>query len=37
MQNILIYIALLGIMLQAGCGTMFQNESGTPPLSLIHI
>jgi uncharacterized protein YceK len=31
MQNILIYIALLGIMLQAGCGTMFQNESGTPP------
>ncbi|WP_319581739.1 hypothetical protein [uncultured Pseudodesulfovibrio sp.] len=31
MRNILIYIALLGIMLQAGCGTMFQSESGTPP------
>ena len=23
MQNILIYIAMVGIMLQAGCGTMF--------------
>lgn len=31
MQNILIYIAMVAIMLQAGCGTMFDGQSGTPP------
>jgi len=31
MRNILIYIAMVGIMLQAGCGTMFESERSTPP------
>lgn len=31
MQNFMIYIALMGIMLQAGCGTMFQANETTPP------
>ena len=31
MRNILIYIAMVGIMLQAGCGTMFEAERSTPP------
>ena len=31
MQNILIYLAMIGIMLQAGCGTMFQTAETTPP------
>lgn len=31
MQNILVYIFILGIMLQAGCGTMFKAEETTPP------
>ena len=31
MQNILIYLAMIGIMLQAGCGTMFQAAETTPP------
>lgn len=31
MQNLLIYIAIVGIMLQAGCGTMFEAEETTPP------
>lgn len=30
MQNILIYIGMVAIMLQAGCGTMFDPESGAP-------
>ncbi|OIQ50678.1 hypothetical protein BerOc1_02619 [Pseudodesulfovibrio hydrargyri] len=31
MRNILIYLAMVGIMLQAGCGTMFQSRESTPP------
>lgn len=31
MQNILIYLAMIGIMLQAGCGTMFEGAQSTPP------
>lgn len=31
MQNLLIYVALVGIMLQAGCGAMFKTEETTPP------
>ena len=31
MQNILIYLAIVGIMLQAGCGTMFESAHTTPP------
>ncbi|WP_319542324.1 hypothetical protein [uncultured Pseudodesulfovibrio sp.] len=31
MQNFLIYLAIVGIMLQAGCGTMYQAEQTTPP------
>ena len=30
MQNLLIYLAMVGIMLQAGCGTMFEAEETTP-------
>jgi hypothetical protein len=30
MQNFLIYIAIVGIMFQAGCGTMFDAEETTP-------
>lgn len=30
MQNIFIYIGMVAIMFQAGCGTMFDPESGTP-------
>ncbi|WP_207264657.1 hypothetical protein [Desulfovibrio sp. Huiquan2017] len=30
MRNILIYIAMVGIMLQAGCGTMFENDRTSP-------
>lgn len=31
MQNFLIYLAIMGIMLQAGCGTVFQANETTPP------
>lgn len=31
MKNILIYLAIVGIMLQAGCGTMFEAAQSTPP------
>lgn len=31
MQNIAICLALVGIMLQAGCGTITQNDPTTPP------
>lgn len=30
MRNILIYIGMIGIMLQAGCGAMYEPESSTP-------
>ncbi|MCJ2164426.1 MULTISPECIES: hypothetical protein [unclassified Pseudodesulfovibrio] len=30
MQNFMIYLAIVGIMLQAGCGAIFPKES-TPP------
>ncbi len=31
MQNFFIYIALMGIMLQAGCGAMIEHSETTPP------
>jgi uncharacterized protein YceK len=31
MQNVLIYIAIIGIMLQAGCGAMVTPDETTPP------
>lgn len=31
MQNILIYLAIIGIMLQAGCGSMYEASHSTPP------
>ena len=31
MQNLLIYLAMIGIMLQAGCGTMYEAKETTPP------
>jgi uncharacterized protein YceK len=38
MQNILIYIAMVAIMLQAGCGTMFEAKQTTPPFgSSVHM
>ncbi len=31
MQNFIIYIAIIGIMFQAGCGKTFEAEETTPP------
>jgi len=31
MQNFLIYVAMVGIMFQAGCGKMYDTEETTPP------
>nr|WP_287412436.1 hypothetical protein [Pseudodesulfovibrio sp.] len=31
MQNFMIYLAIVGIMLQAGCGSMYEVDSTTPP------
>lgn len=31
MQNYLIYLAMIGIMLQAGCGTIYEAKHTTPP------
>jgi len=31
MQNFLVYLAIVGIMLQAGCGSMYEVDETTPP------